>query len=189
MALGFRETTVVSSAMCVSMTDRSETQSDRRSVRRGCSWPGRAFEAPHAGSCRRFSVQHAEVLRNQFQETANHRRWWLLCAAVMATHVHLVVGIPGDPSPDNLLRDFKSYGSRSLNKHFGKLTSGTWWTESGSRRKLPTAEAVIGGIRYMIGQQSSRLIRADDLPEVGIQTWSNRLSVRRPKRRRNTSGG
>jgi hypothetical protein len=72
-----------------------------------------------------FTSHHAEILLKQFQETAKHRQWWLLCAAVMATHVHVVIGVPGDPSPDDLLRDFKSYGSRELNKQFGRPISGT----------------------------------------------------------------
>ncbi len=116
-----------------------------------------------------FSSAHAESLLLQFQETAAHRGWGLLAAAVMATHVHLIVGVAGDPSPDNLLRDFKSYGSRALNRDFGTPKSGTWWTESGSRRKLPTVQSVLGGVRYVLGQQSPRLIWVDDMPELGIK--------------------
>ena len=116
-----------------------------------------------------FSVAHAETLLKQFQETASHRRWWLLAAAVMATHKHLVVGVPGDPSPDDLLRDFKGYGSRALNKRFGRPASETWWTESGSKRKLPTVEAILGAIRYVLGQQLPRLIWVDDIPELGFR--------------------
>lgn len=55
----------------------------------------------------------------------------------MANHVHLIVGVPGDPDPATLLRDFKSYASRALNLNSGdsRPPSGTWWTEQGAKRK------------------------------------------------------
>ena len=56
---------------------------------------------------------HAEVVLAQFQETARYRGWELLAVAIMANHVHLVVGVPGDPNPTKVLGDFKAYGSRA----------------------------------------------------------------------------
>ena len=55
------------------------------------------------------------MVRRQFEETASYRGWQLLAGAIMANHVHLVVGVPGDPDPSALLGDFKSYASRALN--------------------------------------------------------------------------
>ena len=77
----------------------------------------------------------ATVLVTQFQETANHRGWNLFATAIMRNHVHAFVGVPGDPEPGILLRDFKSYGSRALNKTWSKPKNDTWWTEGGSTRK------------------------------------------------------
>ena len=88
---------------------------------------------------------HAILLKDQFEETARYRGWIIVIGAILATHVHLVVGVHGDPDPSELLRDFKSYGSRPLNQRFGKPESGTWWTEQGSKRKVkdqPHYEAV-----------------------------------------------
>ena len=45
-----------------------------------------------------------------------------------------------------MLRDFKSYGSRALNRSWTKPESDTWWTELGSKRELKD-EAVIEYIR------------------------------------------
>jgi REP element-mobilizing transposase RayT len=45
-------------------------------------------------------------LVDQFRETAGVRGWALLAAAVMANHVHLVVGVDGDPEPAEFLRVF-----------------------------------------------------------------------------------
>jgi REP element-mobilizing transposase RayT len=99
-----------------------------------------------------LALEQAQALVVQFRETAVYRGWQLLAVAVMANHFHLVVGVAGDPDPANLLRDFKSYGSRALNRRWPKPASGTWWTESGSRRKLPNEAAVLAAIQYVKNQ-------------------------------------
>src|SRR5262245_58229427 len=48
-------------------------------------------------------AEHAAPLLAQFQETARYRTWQLLAAAVLTDHVHLVVGVLGDPEPEELL--------------------------------------------------------------------------------------
>jgi REP element-mobilizing transposase RayT len=96
-----------------------------------------------------LNANQATALLAQFQETARYRCWFLAAAAIMANHVHLVVGAPGDPDPSDMLGDFKSYGGRAMNRQWGKPASGTWWTESGSKRKLPNEAAVLGAIQYV----------------------------------------
>jgi REP element-mobilizing transposase RayT len=102
--------------------------------------------------------EQAGLLLAQFRETATYRGWRLLAVAIMANHVHIVVGVPGDPDPETLLRDFKSYGSRTLNRHCGTPASGTWWTTSGSKRKLPHDEAVRSANDYVVRRQSNPLL-------------------------------
>lgn len=82
-----------------------------------------------------------------------NRGWQLLAAAVMANHVHLVAGVLGDPEPEHLQHSFKSYASRALKKRWQCPRNGTWWTSSGSRRKLPDERAVIGAVRYVLDQE------------------------------------
>jgi REP element-mobilizing transposase RayT len=89
----------------------------------------------------------------QLKETADYRGWNLFAVAVMRNHVHLVVGVPGDPDPANLLRDFKSYSSRRLNKEFGEPNAPRSWTESGSRRILKGHDAVRSAIAYVVNQE------------------------------------
>ena len=79
----------------------------------------------------------------------------------MRNHVHLVVGVPGDPEPDTLLRDFKSYASRALNHRWPKPASGTWWTQSGSTRKLADMPAAV---RYAQEQEHPLVVWAADDP-------------------------
>ena len=85
----------------------------------------------------------------QFRETAIFRGWSLFAAAVMANHAHLVVGVTGDPDPNKLLHDFKSYATRALNKQWARPASETWWTRDGSKRKLPDERAVCAGTNYV----------------------------------------
>lgn len=99
-----------------------------------------------------LGAEQAAALLEQFQSTAKYRGWTLPAAAVMANHVHLVVGVPGDPDPATVLHSFKAYGSRALNLRWKRPASGTWWAESGSRRKLPDESAVQAAIAYVYRQ-------------------------------------
>src|SRR5712691_4338191 len=88
------------------------------------------------------NLAQAEQLLEQFQETADHRGWVLHAVSVMVNHIHLVVEAPPEVGKSDLLQDFKSYGSRRLNRLFGRRPSGTWWSDSGScrpRRDIPAA--------------------------------------------------
>ncbi|MDB5306984.1 MAG: hypothetical protein JWO38_1186 [Gemmataceae bacterium] len=78
----------------------------------------------------------------------------------MENHVHLVVTVPGDPDPSDILGDFKGYGSRVLNRRWGKRPNGTWWTEGGSKRKLPDEQAVAGAVGYVLRQRAPLLVWA-----------------------------
>ena len=119
-----------------------------------------AARAAMRGPTVRLKANHAPHLIEQFRVTATYRAWSLATVAVMAGHIHLVVGVNGDPEPDTLLRDFKSYGSGRLNRLFGKPSSGTWWTQGGSRRVLAGDEAVRAAVSYVESQ--------DDI----LATWS-----------------
>jgi REP element-mobilizing transposase RayT len=98
-------------------------------------------------------LEQATALLDQFRETAAYRSWELIAVAIMRNHVHVVVGVPGDPEPEALLGSLKSYGSRRLNREFGKRESDTWWTESGSRRRLKTESNVLAAIAYVRDQE------------------------------------
>lgn len=106
-----------------------------------------------------LSKSQAEVLLSQFHATAKHRGWQLLAVAVMGNHIHIVLGVPGDPEPDTLLRDLKAYGSRALNATSVTGSSRrVWWTQSGSRRKLPNENAVLAAVRYVERQHRALVV-------------------------------
>jgi REP element-mobilizing transposase RayT len=119
-----------------------------------------------------FTRAQAEALLAQFQETAEYRGWLLLAVAIMANHCHILVGVRGDPEPDVILGNFKSYGSRALNRHWGKPACGTWWTEGGSKRKKVGKDAVHDAIQYTRGQEHPLVIWVNPGVETSSWPWS-----------------
>jgi len=109
----------------------------------------------------------ADVVTGQFQETANYRRWEIHAIAVMPNHFHIVAEANEDVHSTVLLRDFKSYASRALNRNWPKPQSGTWWTEGGSRRPLRSEEAVKAAIEYVRKQRGALAVWIGEFPERG----------------------
>jgi REP element-mobilizing transposase RayT len=112
-----------------------------------------------------ISIQ-ADVLLSQFRETARFRKWELRAVAILFNHFHIVVGVMGDPNPSKVLGDFKSWGTRTLSKSFGEPASKTWWTERGSKRKLPDERAITAARRYVLFDQPNPLVTWS--PETGL---------------------
>ena len=106
----------------------------------------------------RIQRVHAECLLQQFQETARYRNWSLLVVAIMANHVHWVIGLDESDHGSLALQSLKSYGSRVLNQQFGPQKCGTWWTSKGSARALPDDDAVHGAVEYTLNQEYPLLI-------------------------------
>jgi REP element-mobilizing transposase RayT len=117
-----------------------------------------ASEGLMRGPAVRINAEQAQALLVQFQETARYRDWQLLAVAILANHVHLVVEADEAVDPIKILGDFEAYGSRALNRRWGKPKSGTWWTSKGSNRKLKDDAALRGGIRYALRQEYPLLI-------------------------------
>ncbi|MBA4016816.1 MAG: hypothetical protein C0483_06490 [Pirellula sp.] len=101
---------------------------------------------------------HALEMLAQFWETATQRSWRIFAAAAMDNHFHIVIGVLGDPSPGKILGDLKSWATRRLTRVFGKPASETWWTERGSKRKLPDDAAVTAAMRYVLYEQPEPLL-------------------------------
>ena len=106
----------------------------------------------------RCELSHAETLLDQLCETAEFRKRPIWAIAVMWNHLHFVVSAPDDPDPDRLLADFKAYGSRTLNRRFSPNEPGRWWTDKGSKRKLPNDDAVAAAIQYVVAQLSPLVV-------------------------------
>jgi len=100
----------------------------------------------------------AQILLTQFQDTAAYRRWLFVAAAIMTNHFHVVVAANDGTRSSSILRDLKSYGSRALSQRWSKPASDTWWTKSGSRRRLPNETAVQRAIQYVKHQPNSLVV-------------------------------
>lgn len=101
----------------------------------------------------------AEAVALQLRETARHRGWRLLALAVMANHIHVLVGVPGDPDPEKLLGDFKAWCTRRLNQGWGQRDR--WWTQSGSRRRKKTDDALRTALCYVRDQPYALVVWLD----------------------------
>jgi len=102
-----------------------------------------------------ITLQQAELLLQQFQETSQYRGWNLIAVAIMSNHVHWLVDLRADQLGKFALQSFKAYGSRILNNHFGKPASETWWTQYGSARWKPKPRIRPYLIRYVMNQKYS----------------------------------
>ena len=100
-----------------------------------------------------LTAGQATAVRDQLLATAAYRGWQVHAVAVMANHFHIVATTGPAVAPDDVLRDFKCYASRALNKAWARPRSGTWWTESGSCRELPGAAVVRQKVRYTLDQE------------------------------------
>lgn len=103
-----------------------------------------------------LDLAQAEAVAEQLRETATYRGWQLLALAVMDDHIHLVVGVRGDPDPEKVLGDFKAYGTRKLNNGWGRREH--WWSQSGSKRKKATPEAILAAVVYVRDQRNALVV-------------------------------
>jgi REP element-mobilizing transposase RayT len=100
----------------------------------------------------------ADVVLGQLKETATFRGWVIDAVAIMANHVHVVYGVPGDPDPSAMLRDWKSYASRALNRSGAKPAGPRWWADQGSKRRLKDEDHRVVAIRYVRDQPEPLLV-------------------------------
>jgi REP element-mobilizing transposase RayT len=113
------------------------------------------------GEAVRLDLPQAQAVAAQLRETATYRGWQLLALAVMANHVHVFVGVSGDPDPEKLLGDFKAWATRRLNAGWGRREH--WWTQSGSRRRKQSPDAIKTAITYVRTQPHALVIWVNDL--------------------------
>ena len=52
-----------------------------------------------------LSSDQAAAVLDQLRETIRFRGWKLIAVAIMHTHLHAIVGVPGDPDPEKILGD------------------------------------------------------------------------------------
>jgi REP element-mobilizing transposase RayT len=98
------------------------------------------------------------------QEVCQFRGWQLFAAHVRSNHLHVV--IDGEPKPEKILNDLKSYASRSLNRSGFDPPSRRRWARHGSTRWLWQLEDVLGAIRYVVDEQGEPMSVFVAAPEL-----------------------
>jgi hypothetical protein len=96
-----------------------------------------------------LTPEAAGVVLIELLRTCRYHGWQPDALAVLPDHVHFVFGVPGDPEPESLLREIKSYTSRALNCALGKRR---WWVVGGSTRPVKGEASRQAVIRYTRSQ-------------------------------------
>ena len=137
------------------------SQPKRRSCHRQClRFTHRSIDARFADYSRRVQSEdacfltsiQAQCLLSQFRETCQYRGWSLLAAAILANHVHAVIGLPDTVVGASAMKDLKSYGSRALNLSGGISKRRSWWAIGGSCRRLVSGEYRENAMEYVCRQ-------------------------------------
>jgi hypothetical protein len=127
-----------------------------------------------------LSQPQAQRLLEQFHETANYRGRVISAVAILADHVHIVFGTPGDPSPDKMLNDWKVYASRALNRIAGWVPPApqpAWWARGGSTRILKNVARRVGAIRYVRDQENPLVLWLNDEASQLLATYPDEAWV------------
>jgi REP element-mobilizing transposase RayT len=103
-----------------------------------------------------LASDHREIVARAIRDHATHRGWRVLALNVRSTHVHLGLSDFGDYSPEEVMKQCKSWGTRRL------IVAGfadSWtrvWSDHGSTRYLNTAESVNRMVDYITNWQDDR---------------------------------
>jgi REP element-mobilizing transposase RayT len=106
----------------------------------------RMDQPPYSMDRRRREVVLASLL-----ERCSQHDWSLLAAQVRTNHVHIVV--KGEPAPERIMNDLKSYASRCLNRMGLDQPARKRWARHGSTRWLWKQENVSAAVRYVVDEQ------------------------------------
>ncbi len=105
--------------------------------------------AYHMDQMRRDAVLEA------IQEVCGHRGWRLLAAHVRSNHVHTVV--EAEAEPERVMKDFKAYASRRLNRKNLDHPNRKRWARHGSTRWLWKPQHVSAAIQYVVAEQGDAM--------------------------------
>lgn len=102
-----------------------------------------------------LTLPQAEAVFAQMNETATYRTWTIDALAILPTHIHVVFRVPGDPDQSSLLRDWKSYASRALNRIDRRKD---WWADRGSMRPIKNHRRWLAAVRYVRDQENPLIV-------------------------------
>lgn len=96
----------------------------------------------------------ARVIVKQAITDHAHKRGWLIRALnVRTNHVHVVIDVRTDHTPEDVMQQFKSWGTRYLIREQLATNTTRVWTDHGSTRYVNTSESLAKAIDYVVNQQ------------------------------------
>lgn len=117
-----------------------------------------------------------EVLLAAIRQDCEYRGWTLHAVHVRSNHIHVVV--TADATPERVMNDLKSYGSRRLNEAGFDTKDRKRWTRHGSTRYLWTEDDVHAAVEYTLDRQGtpmSRWVREDRSLAVAARNETPRV--------------
>jgi REP element-mobilizing transposase RayT len=133
----------------------------------GAEWAaGNERTRKRAGALQRCETvcldgEEAYAAAESIADAAASRKWLVPRAAVMATHVHVVLQDAGGDS-SAASRVLKGVSQAALSEHCGATRR--WWTRGGSERGLRGAEAIAAAIQYVAEQEGMLAEIIDNIP-------------------------
>ncbi|MBY0112606.1 MAG: transposase [Phycisphaerales bacterium] len=93
-----------------------------------------------------------QVVSGAIRDHATIRRWSVVALNVRSNHVHVIVRPPTEHTPEAVMQQFKSWGTRRLIKA-GFATSETRvWVDHGSTRYIDSEESLKKAVEYVENQ-------------------------------------
>jgi REP element-mobilizing transposase RayT len=103
----------------------------------------------------RLDQTRRNAVLEAIQEVCGQRGWGLLAAHVRSTHVHTVA--QAEAPPERVMRDFKAYASRRLNRMQLEEPDRKRWARHGSTRWLWKPQHISAAIEYVVAEQGEAM--------------------------------
>jgi REP element-mobilizing transposase RayT len=106
-----------------------------------------------------FDDAMRQTVETAIRDHADIRQWHLHALAVRTNHVHVVVGAPGQ-TPETVMEEFKSWGTRRLRRAELVGPKARVWADHGSTRYLWEPEDIIKAVDYVVNWQDVPTMRS-----------------------------
>lgn len=93
-----------------------------------------------------------QVVATAIRDHAAIRRWSVIALNVRTNHVHVIVRPPTKHTADEIVQQFKSWGTRRLIAHGWATSETRVWVDHGSTRYLDSEESLKKAVEYVENQ-------------------------------------
>jgi REP element-mobilizing transposase RayT len=100
------------------------------------------------------NAQYRRAVLEAIIKVCQYRNWPLLALHIRTSHLH---GVVESPNASYVLRDWKSYSTRSIRRLPAEPPGRDYWTRGGSANVLRSAEAVRAAVNYVLEKQGQAM--------------------------------